>query len=83
MVSRRSNADKSCKVDAVLPLTNMKQILAKIFVFMSLCVMLIEHKRRNLSMPCVISHPEHGVFIGTGLGLAFWTNMECAGQEYV
>lgn len=34
-------------------------------------------------MPCVISHPEHGVFIGTGLGLAFWTNMECAGQEYV
>lgn len=28
----------------------------------------------------VIVHPEHGIFVGVGLGLAFWSNLDCAGQ---
>lgn len=34
-------------------------------------------------MAFVISHPENGVFVGTALGLAFWTALDCAGQESV
>jgi hypothetical protein len=30
-----------------------------------------------------IIHPEHGLFVGVGLGLAFWSNMDCAGQYQV
>lgn len=34
-------------------------------------------------MAFVINHPENGVFVGTALGLAFWTALDCAGQESV
>lgn len=28
----------------------------------------------------VITHPEFGVYIGSALGLGFWTELDCAGQ---
>ncbi len=31
-------------------------------------------------MRVVITHPEFGAYIGSFLGLGFWTNMDCAGQ---
>lgn len=27
-----------------------------------------------------IVHPEYGIFVGVGLGLAFWSNIDCVGQ---
>ena len=30
-----------------------------------------------------ITHPEHGIFVGHALGLAFWSNQETAGQTMV
>lgn len=30
-----------------------------------------------------IIHPEYGIFVGIGLGLAFWSNIDCAGQIHV
>lgn len=32
-------------------------------------------------MAYIINHQEYGVFVGTGLGMAFWTALDCAGQE--
>lgn len=29
----------------------------------------------------VIVHPEWGIFLGVGMGLAFWTELDCVGQE--
>lgn len=29
----------------------------------------------------VIVHPEWGIFLGIGMGLAFWTELDCVGQE--
>lgn len=31
-------------------------------------------------MRVVITHPEFGTYIGSCLGLGFWTNLDCAGQ---
>lgn len=28
----------------------------------------------------VIVHPDWGIFLGVAMGLAFWSNMDCAGQ---
>ena len=30
-----------------------------------------------------IIHPEHGIFVGVCFGLAFWSNIDCAGQYQV
>jgi hypothetical protein len=29
----------------------------------------------------VIVHPEDGLFLGVGLGFAFWSNLDCGGQS--
>lgn len=31
----------------------------------------------------VITHPEHGIFVGAAMGLAFWTLLDTAGQSRV
>jgi len=31
-------------------------------------------------MACVVVHPEHGIFLGTALGLAFWSRLDPVGQ---
>jgi hypothetical protein len=31
----------------------------------------------------VIVHPEWGIFVGVSMGLAFWSNLDCAGQDCV
>lgn len=31
----------------------------------------------------VIIHPEWGIFVGVSLGLAFWSAIDCVGQETV
>lgn len=31
----------------------------------------------------VIVHPEWGLFVGVSMGLAFWSNLDCAGQTCV
>ena len=33
------------------------------------------------SQPCVIYHPENGVFLGNFIGLGIWSKLDPAGQE--
>ena|SRR5215469_5856589 len=32
-------------------------------------------------MSFVVVHPEHGVFLGVGMGMAFWSKLDSVGQD--
>jgi len=32
-------------------------------------------------MSCVITHPEHGIYLGSCMGLGFWSMLDAVGQE--
>ena len=33
-------------------------------------------------MSCVIFHPEMGIYLGSFIGLAFWSKLDVAGQDF-
>ena len=41
----------------------------------------VHQKSILASKPCVIFHPEHGVFLGEFLGLGIWSELDSAGQN--
>ncbi len=36
---------------------------------------------KTQDVPCILVHPEYGVYIGSFLGLGFWSKMDCGDQD--